>query len=77
MSVERLAEIRARLSEPPPVTLVGSPDRERSPVATYMRQLRNDQSDLLDEVDRLKAELRGDRGAGAKPFDWESATDSA
>jgi hypothetical protein len=57
LSDERLAEIRARLHESPPVIAVAASIREKSPVASYLHLVRNDQLDLVNEVDRLKAEL--------------------
>ena len=56
MSQERLAEIRARLAERPPVSAVAASNRDKSPVATYLSVLRNDQIELLREIDRLKAQ---------------------
>jgi len=66
LSDERLAEIRSRLTEPTPLTPVGA--REKSPVARYLNDLRSDLSDLLDEVDRLRAESTP---ASIGPYDAE------
>jgi hypothetical protein len=60
MSDERFAEIRERLNEPPPVVSVAR-NHSKSPVASYLSRLRNDQMDLVEEIIRLKAELEAAR----------------
>lgn len=73
MSDERLAEITARLAEPPPfVSLTGS-KRSRTPVASYISVLRNDQIDLVSEIERLKAELEAERRPLVTPMTTLSA----
>jgi hypothetical protein len=67
MSDQRLAEIRAHLEETPPVASIRGRGAQ-SPVASYLRGLRNDLSDLLKEVDRLRAGTSGD---APDPYDWE------
>jgi hypothetical protein len=57
MSDDHLAEIKARLAKPAPFAALSSSNPERSPVAIYVRLLRQDQTDLVKEIDRLKAEL--------------------
>ena len=42
-------------------------------MATYLRQLRCDLLELLDEIDRLKAKPGV---AAANPFDWDAAESS-
>ena len=56
ISDERLNDIRRRLNQRPPVVAVVS-DPDKSPVAVTSSAMRTDQRDLLDEVDRLKAEV--------------------
>jgi hypothetical protein len=57
MSHVRLAEIKARLAEPPPVSAVAKTNRDTSPVADYLDLLRNDQFELVREIERLRAGL--------------------
>jgi hypothetical protein len=59
MSEERLAEIKARLSDRSPVTARSNADK--SPVATYLDSLRGDQMELVQEVDRLRALIKNGR----------------
>jgi hypothetical protein len=48
------------LNEPPPVVSVAR-NHSKSPVASYLSRLRNDQMDLVEEIIRLKAELEAAR----------------
>jgi hypothetical protein len=64
LSNERLGEIRARLDQPPPVSAISASNQDKSPVANYLNLLRNDLIDLVNEIDRLKAELEA---AGSLP----------
>jgi hypothetical protein len=61
MSDERLAEITARLAEPPPFVALTGTKRGRTPVASYISVLRSDQIDLVSEIERFKAELEAER----------------
>jgi hypothetical protein len=45
---------------PPFIALAGSNQRF-TPVASYLRLLRSDQIELVNEIDRLKAELEAAR----------------
>ena len=54
MSQVQLAEIKARLAERPPIRAVAK--GSQSPVAEYLTHLRNDQIELVREVERLRAE---------------------
>ena len=77
ISDERLNEIRRRLNQRPPVVAVVS-DPDKSPVASYLGAMRQDQRDLLDEVDRLKAQVEAFRigGSTARPA-YDMATPSS
>jgi hypothetical protein len=61
LSGERLAEIRAQLDQPPPIRAVAASNYDKSPVASYLNLLRDNQMDLVNEIDRLKAELEAAR----------------
>jgi hypothetical protein len=61
ISQGRLAEIKARLAQPPPVRLITGGGRDKSPIASYLSLLRNDQIDLVREVERLRAAEIGRR----------------
>ena len=55
MTELRLAEIKARLAERPPISALSNGNADKSPVATYLNRLRDDQIELVAEVERLKA----------------------
>jgi hypothetical protein len=57
MSDDRLAEIKVHLAKQAPFIALSSSNPDKSPVASYVRVLRQDQVDLVKEIDRLKAEL--------------------
>jgi hypothetical protein len=61
MSDERLAEIRERLDDLPPFIALAGSNQRFTPVASYLRLLRSDQIELVNEIDRLKAELEAAR----------------
>ncbi|MHB1710162.1 MAG: hypothetical protein ACYCV7_01995 [Acidimicrobiales bacterium] len=67
MSDEQLAAIRARLDEPPPVIALAGRNRGLTPIVEYLALLREDRVDLVDEIDRLRAELRRDDTPGVSP----------
>jgi hypothetical protein len=56
MSDDHLATIRARLNEPPPPIVLAGRNRGLTPLETYLRLLHEDRLNLVDEIDRLKAE---------------------
>lgn len=57
MSPELLAAIRARLDEPPPLLALAQRHRGGTALAEYLERLQHDRIALVDEVDRLRAEL--------------------
>lgn len=62
MSHELLNAIRARLDEPPP--LLALAERKQGPTALteYLRLLQEDRVALVEEVERLRAEIAGQAG---------------
>jgi hypothetical protein len=57
MSDDQLAAIRARLGEPPPLIALAARNNGRTALVEYLAMLRDDRIRLVDEVDRLRAEL--------------------
>jgi len=51
--------IRARLDEPPPVISLASRNHGFTPIVEYLSLLRQDRIMLIDELDRLRAEITG------------------
>lgn len=60
MSEEQLAAIRARLAEPPPLRALPERNQGRTALSVYLLRLENDRVALVDEVDRLRAEVTED-----------------
>lgn len=67
MSDEQLAAIRARWDEPPPVIALAGRNRGITPMVEYLALLREDRIDLVDEIDRLRAEINGESPPGISP----------
>ena len=69
MSRDQMNAIRARLDEPPP--LLALAERKRGPTALteYLRLLQEDRVALVEEIERLRAEIAGRAGeqAGLRP----------
>jgi len=64
MTDEQLTAITARLAEPPPVIALAGRNHGVTPLVEYLALLREDRIKLIEEIDRLKAELQGeDRSA--------------
>jgi hypothetical protein len=57
MESATLEAIRARLEEPPPLLALAGRHRGTTALNEYLARLRADRSSLVDEVDRLRAEL--------------------
>lgn len=57
ISPELLAAIRARLDEPPPLLVLAQRHQGATALAEYLERLQQDRIALVDEVDRLRAEL--------------------
>ena len=57
MSPDQLASIRARLEEPPPLLALAERNHGRTALAEYIARLQQDRIALVDEVDRLRAEV--------------------
>jgi len=57
LSQVRLAEIKARLAQRPPISVVARANPDRSPVGSYLIRLRSDQVELVQEVERLWAAM--------------------
>jgi hypothetical protein len=57
MSDELLRAIRARLDEPPPLIALAERQRNRTALFEYLTRLQQDRIALVEEVDRLRAEL--------------------
>ncbi len=64
MTDDQLLAIRARLDEPPPLVALAGRKRGQTPLVEYMKRLQEDRIALLDEVDRLRAEMAGERRRG-------------
>jgi MerR family transcriptional regulator/heat shock protein HspR len=73
MTHEQLASIRARLGEPPPPLALAERKGGQTALAEYLARLQEDRIALVDEVDRLRAEIgqtdadEGRRGTGGRP----------
>jgi len=59
MSEDQLTAIRARLDEPPPVIALAGRNHGITPLVEYLALLRNDRVMLVEEIDRLRAEISG------------------
>jgi hypothetical protein len=59
ISEEQLTAIRARLDEPPPVIALAGRNHGVTPLVEYLALLRNDRIMLVEEIDRLRAEICG------------------
>jgi hypothetical protein len=57
ISETQLNAIRARLDEPPPVIALAGRNHGLTPIVEYLAMLRDDRIRLVDELDRLRAEL--------------------
>jgi hypothetical protein len=60
MGEEQLAAIRARLAEPPPPIALAARNHGFTPLVEYLALLQEDRIALVDEVDRLRAEIVGE-----------------
>lgn len=67
MSDEALQAIRARLEEPPPLIALAERHRGCTALFEYLTRLQQDRMALVDEVDRLRAELAEEGPAGGAP----------
>jgi len=67
ISDEQLTAIRARLDEPPPVIALAGRNHGLTPIVEYLSLLRQDRIMLVNELDRLRAEISGTAGEGAAP----------
>jgi hypothetical protein len=57
MSPDQLAGIRARLNEPPPLLVLAERNRGLTALTEYLRRLQEDRVALVEEVERLRAEI--------------------
>jgi hypothetical protein len=57
MSADQLAAIRARLDEPPPLLALAGRNRGPTALTEYLRRLQEDRVALVEEVERLRAEI--------------------
>ena len=57
MDPASLEAIRARLEEPPPLLALAERHRGTTALTEYLARLQADRIALVDEVDRLRAEL--------------------
>lgn len=57
MGQEQLTAIRARLTEPPPFLALAERNQGSTALTEYLRRLQDDRIALVDEVDRLRAEV--------------------
>lgn len=64
MTQEQLASIRARLDEPPPPLVLAERKGGQTALAEYLARLQADRIALVDEVDRLRAEMGPEAGRG-------------
>ena len=62
ISDEELKAIRARLDEPPPVIALAGRNHGLTPIVEYLALLRQDRIMLVNELDRLRAEITGTAG---------------
>jgi hypothetical protein len=60
MTNAQLRAIRARLDEPPPVIALAGRNHGLTPIVEYLALLRQDRIQLVDELDRLRAEIAGE-----------------
>jgi DNA-binding transcriptional MerR regulator len=65
MSYDQLTAIRARLDEPPPLLALAERNRGLTALTEYLRSLQEDRVALVEEVDRLRAEMAGPPGEQA------------
>jgi hypothetical protein len=59
MTEEQLGAIRARLDEPPPLIALAGRNHGVTPLVEYLALLREDRIMLVEEINRLRAELTG------------------
>ncbi|GAC1364168.1 MAG: hypothetical protein NVSMB32_06420 [Actinomycetota bacterium] len=59
MPQELLMAIRARLDEPPPLIALAERNQGSTALIEYLRRLQEDRIALVDEIDRLRAEVQG------------------
>jgi hypothetical protein len=57
LTADQLNAIRARLAEPPPTIALAARNHGYTPLIEYIALLRDDRIKLVDEIDRLRAEL--------------------
>jgi hypothetical protein len=62
MSEEQLTAIRARLGEPPPLLALAELHPGRTALIEYLGRLQDDRIALMEEIDRLRAELSSQSG---------------
>lgn len=72
MDPATLEAIRARLEEPPPLLALAERHRGTTALAEYLARLRADRIALVEEVDRLRAEM-GSRALPHPPSSPEPA----
>ena len=77
MNEIRLAEIKALLAEPPPISAISKGNAEKSPVAAYLTRLRSDQIDLVREIERLQALVETQTGSFESSRDRDKSVESA
>jgi len=65
LSEEQLLAIRARLDELPPVIALAGRNHGLTPIVEYLALLRDDRIMLVNELDRLRAEISGPGGEAA------------
>jgi hypothetical protein len=66
MSDEQLIAIRARLDEPPPIIALAGRNHGVTPLVEYLALLRDDRVRLVEEIDRLRAEMSGRNDSGTR-----------
>ncbi|MDQ1427320.1 MAG: hypothetical protein QOK39_796 [Acidimicrobiaceae bacterium] len=57
MTDEQLLAIRVRIDEPPPLLALAERHQGATALTEYLRLLQDDRIALVDEIDRLRAEL--------------------
>src|ERR1700691_6643352 len=62
MRKEQLEAIRARLEEPPPLIALAERSPGRTALVEYLARLTDDRIALVEEIDRLRAELADSTG---------------